>query len=501
MNTRHTAGAETNSATGSEFRCDNRIITDHHRPSPTAGGERGESGENPGAAQDSAGRKAGESGRILGESAYTSPKYPIHALGPLVDVCLTITENAQIDPAMVGQSLLCAVSLATQGVYEVETLSGFKPLSLYCLTVAESGDGKSTAEGMALAEIKRVERERHNAFSQRTIAKGEDEPPAPYMIASDATVQGVIKGLKTGWPSQGVFTAEGATMLCGWGMSTEQRANTSASLNRLWDGESVSVSRGTEGRTQLYNRRFCAHWLIQPSAAQEALLAADLAEIGLWPRFLISWPEPLAPRKYRQYRFWEDEIIKAYWLRCRELLNIDILADDGGCMEFRPIRLSHDARQLLSRYFERMEEARAKSNPLHGIKPFAVRSCELACRVAGTLAAFAGETQITEARIREAIILIAYSLDTWRGIFGKREDLEHERWARELYEWIASRDNRRATETAMLKLAIPKHLRSRHKRDVALALLQSHGLIRRAVELTPGGELKQAQNEWEAAHA
>jgi hypothetical protein len=467
-----------------------------------AKGETGESGENPATARDSDGRKQGESGRKLGEFAYQSPKYPADALGPLADLCKTITLNAQLNPATVGQSILAAASLVAQGSCEVETLAGYKPLSIYALTVAESGDGKSTAEGIVLRGIRQYEKEQHSAMQARQAEQAQkplkerEVEREPYMLASDATVQGIIKGFLTGWPSQGIFTAEGATMLCGWGMAAEQRANTSANLNKLWDGEAVSVQRGIAGRTQLYNRRFCAHWMIQPDAAQEALADPGLSSIGLWPRFMVSWPEPLPPRKYRRYEYWHDPIVMTFWGRCTAMLREQRITDDGECGEFRTIRLSDEAHQLLVETFELMEQARDPAHPLHCIKPFAVRLCELACRIAGVLAAYANEDIISPERMKNGIALAGYSLDTWRGIFGQREDLTHDKWARELYAWLLKRPGQRASETDILKTATPKHLRNKHRRDTALSILRECGMIQKAVDVV-SGDIRIAHAEWE----
>jgi hypothetical protein len=467
-----------------------------------AKGELGESGENSARARVTDGRKKGESRRKLGEFAYKSPEYPADALGPLVDLCKTVALNAQLNPAVVGQSALTTASLVAQGGYEVETLAGFKPLSIFGLSILESGDGKSTAEGIVLRGIRQFEKERHaeqqarQAEQAKLPVKERQFEREPYLLASDATVQGIIKGFLSGWPSQGIFTAEGATMLCGWGMAADQRANTSANLNKLWDGEPVSVQRGMSGRIQLYNRRFCAHWMIQPDAAQEALTDPGLSSIGLWPRFMVSWPEPLPPRKYRRYEFWHDPIVKAFWDRCKAMLRDQAPTDDGECSEFRTIRLSDPARQILVETFERMEQARDPAHPLYSVKPFAVRLCELACRNAGVLAAYADEDIINAERMKNGIALAGYSLDTWRGIFGQREDLTHDKWAREMYAWMLKRPKQRASETDILKTATPKHLRNKHRRDTALSILRECGMIQKAVDVV-SGDIRIAHAEWE----
>ncbi|MCD2451645.1 DUF3987 domain-containing protein [Methylicorpusculum oleiharenae] len=446
--------------------------------------------------------------RELGKNDYCSPEYPVNGLGPLKDLCKSISEKAQLDPAMVGQAIITAASLVTQGSYEVQTLSGYKPLSLYGLTIAESGDGKSTAEGIVLQGVREFEKEKHNGYMERIANESEEKGKKknapreiePYLLASDSTVQGVIKSFKTGWPSQGIFTAEGATMLCGWGMSGEQRANSSANLNKLWDGESIALQRGIEGRTQLYNRRFCAHWLIQPDVAQEALNDSNLSAIGLWPRFLVAWPQALKPRLYKYYDFKSDPVVTSFWSVCKDILSEQVITGDGECGEFFTLKLTSEARAILIKTFEKMELSRDPSNPLHIIKPFAVRLCEQACRIGGVLAAFSGEKEISAETMKNALLLANYSLETWRGIFGTREDMTHELWAKNVYDWMSKRPGGRASETDLIKTVTPKHLRTAHKRDTALSILRERGLIEKAVDFTPDGVIRLSLNEWKIAN-
>jgi hypothetical protein len=101
--------------------------------------------------------------------------------------------------------------------------------------------------------------------------------------------------------------------------------------------------------------------------------------------------------------------------------------------------------------------------------------------------------------MKDGITLATYSLDTWRGIFGARQESDHARWARELRAWMLKQDDGAATETAMLKLATPKELRQKHRRDVALGWLQRNGLVARAVELDPlTGSVRPVPNKWRA---
>lgn len=461
-------------------------------------GDRGDLGDSQALAPKTGGRSAGDSGRFLGDSPrYVSPAYPADALGPLLGVARAVAEGGQLDIAMAGQTVLATAALLAQGVRNVRTLAGIKPLSLSLLTIAESGDGKSTAEGVALRRISDLEREEHRLFmADLTRRDNKDDRPAPrspYRVIKDATAQGIWRAFKDGQPAQGSFTAEGAAMLCGWGMGAEHRAHTAGALNDLWDGGPVSLSRGTEGRTQLYGRRLAVHWLLQPAPARGALHDPLLENIGFWPRFLIAWPAPLAPRKARQWRPENDPAIVAFWDRCGELFS-EPLPD--GCTDLLAIEADQEALALACRSFEALErEARTAGGKLADVRAFAVRATEQAFRVAGVLAAFDGRETIDASTMRGAVRLVTYSLETWQGIFGSREEAEAIEWARALFAWMFKQGGR-VSEQAVLRIG-PKSLRSRQRRDTALALLETEGLVRRAIDYTGNGGERVVPGAWE----
>lgn len=482
---------------------------------PKHPGETGELGENPSTARATGRANAGESGAKKANFApfteYESPEYPIHALGPLKDVATVTSRLGQIDPATAGQCVLGAAALLVQGTANVQTLSGRKPLSLFLASIMDSGDGKTTGEAIGLDAVKKHERaetiRQKQAFELAEFESREqnggkvrvtDMPceRSPYRLIQDATVEGVRRSFVDGLPSQGAFTSEAAVMLCGWGMSADNRAKTAGTLNGLWDDGMISVMRGTSGRTQLFNRRFSAHWMIQPDAAHEAIHDPLLANIGFWPRFLIAWPAPMKPRKAQVWKWWEDATVSAYWARCRELLAVDMGEEIA---DVRTIPYDSAAYALAAKFFERMEvEARTATGKLRDVKPFAVRATEQAFRIAGVLTAFEGGDCIGAERMRDGITLASYSLDTWRGIFGARLESDHARWARLLHAWMLKQANGTATETAMLKLATPKELRQKHRRDVALGWLQRNELVERAMELDGSGNLRPVPNTWRA---
>ncbi|PTQ88347.1 uncharacterized protein DUF3987 [Nitrosomonas nitrosa] len=471
-------------------------------------GESGESGENPHEYKKNDGANKGRKGRNSPIEAYNQPVYPINALDSLAEVCTYMCNEMQLPAETAGQSLLGAASLLTQGIYDVETLAGVKPLSLNLLSMLDSGDGKSTADGVALRKISEADRKNHESFQDSMVTwcglskkekESEPQPVAPYRLMKSGTIQGIVRSFKEGVSSQGSFTAEAASMLAGWGMTAEQKRNTLAGLNDLWDGAPVSIVKQGEGRTQLYDNRFCCHWMIQPSAARESLHDELLSTIGTWPRFLVAWPMPMKPRAYKEFDPESSSAVTTYWKACGDLLN----SQDN---ERRILRLSDKARVLLIKFWEAMEQSRDPDSKYHGLKAFCVRGSEQVCRIAGVLAAFKNhqnknaEFYVVDADVKNGIALFRYSLETWLGIFGKREDAEHQLWANDLHVWMLKQKDQEASETSMLRLAIPKYLRSRYKRDVALEILRGQGKVKQVVDTLPNGLMHLSRNVWKAVY-
>lgn len=413
-----------------------------------------------------------------------APAYPMAALGPLALSCEAIASAGQVQAAMVGQSLLGAASLLTQGLFNVETLNGKRPLSLYLLTLGDSGDGKSTAQSAALEPVSEWQRCEAKRYADdlkdfdKTKAKrkkGDDPPEAPacpFRLVTDATVEGLRRDLDGGVCSQGVFTDEAAAILSGYGMSADHRSKTAGVFSKLWDAGHLSVSRAVGGRVERYGRRVALHWLIQPMAASESIGDPLLSALGFWPRFLAAWPEPQAPRQARPFQPGRLPAVGAYWQRCTELLG-EPLPDDAGDCPVLP--LADDARALLGQAFEQFERE-ARRGSLQAVKPFALRASEQACRIAGVLSAFDGRHAVSAEAMQGALALVAYSLKTWHAIVDEGAADQRGATALRLYEWLTTRPGW-CESLAVIVNGGPACVRSKDKRDAALSELESAGLV------------------------
>ncbi len=84
--------------------------------------------------------------------------YPIQALGPLRAVVEAVQATTQAPVAIAAQSALSVASLAVQAHADVESLAGFVPTSVYCLTIAQSGERKSGCDRLIMQGLRDYER-------------------------------------------------------------------------------------------------------------------------------------------------------------------------------------------------------------------------------------------------------------------------------------------------------------------------------------------------------
>lgn len=410
--------------------------------------------------------------------------YPIDALGPLAGAARALADGVQVAPAMAGQSVLSAAALLVQSVANVRSLDGaVKPLSMFALTVALSGDGKDSADRVALRSVHEFQRaaarlhgaqaaehERAQAERKRSDPMPEPPPPAPYRIAADVTIEGLRRSFVEGVASQGAFSTEAGVILAGHAMSPEHRTKTAATLCGLWDRGHLSVVRGGAGRVERYGVRLSSHLLVQPAALGDALSDEGLSNIGFWPRFMLAWPAPLAPRVYRPWLPEESPPIRDYWHRCDELLGGPVPDD---CDTLPQIQIGSDALEGLAQFFARMERE-GRRGALRDVRPFALRATELVCRVAGVLTAFEGGSVIDRSRASAAGELVVHSLENWQqALNGKADPVPG--WALTLYRWLAERPEGVALRD--IPRIGPAPIRPAARRDAAVERLRSLGLI------------------------
>ena len=355
--------------------------------------------------------------------------YHVAALGPLRVVVEAVHDVTQAPVAIAAQSALAVASLAVQGFADVETLGGDAPCSLFCLTIAESGERKSTSDRLVVRGVREYERAQSDAYRDEIAAydlakeiweqkrkqlmiavAGKDKakavaaeadlralgpmprPPLyPNLTAMEPTFEGLMKLYGVGGPSLGLFSDEAGAFIGGHAMNRDNRLKTIAGLSQLWGGEPIDRTRAGDGATVYRGRRLAAHLMVQPIAAR-SLLADPLASgQGFLPRFLNTEPPSAIGFRQRRPRDPASGIaIEAFGERLVRILSTP-MPTTSNPQELSPVRLSLTpaAKKLLEEFYDVVEAAQAPGREMEQVRAYASKSAEQAARIAGVLTLWA----------------------------------------------------------------------------------------------------------------
>lgn len=373
--------------------------------------------------------------------------YPVEALGVLRTAAEAVATATEGPIAMCAASVLAAAALASQGLRDAETLSGSAPASLFLLTIAESGERKSSADRLAMRgvrafesnlgicheadaeahaialELWKVQHAKILADKKSDAASKRDElkalgpkplpPIRPYVVVGSPTIEGIVKFLPELRPSLGIMTEEGGALIGGHSMKSENRLATCAALSAMWDGAPLDRWRAGEGVAVYKGRRFSAHLLVQPVAA-ETLLADPMANgQGLLARFLTCRPPSNIGKRLRMTRDPAAEAeIAAFARRVDAVMGADLPLAEGKRNELEPplLPLSHEARAVLTDFNRDVERAQLAGGDLEGARAFASKTAEHAARIAAVLTIFENPNaaKVSGEVMANAVTLAAY---------------------------------------------------------------------------------------------
>lgn len=394
---------------------------------------------------------------LVADARHAAP-YPAHLLGPLRAAVEAAHRETQAPIAIAAQSALAAASLAVQGHANVETLSSYRPLSLYCITIAGSGERKSTVD--------------------RCLAGNVDDFDC---TVSEPTVHGLFR-LLSRTPSAGLLSDEGGSFLGGYAMQPGQAQQTFATFNSLWDGKRIRLARA-KGEMILPGRRLAMHLMLQLAVAGK-LLGDPMAEgIGFLPRCLIVEPESTIGTR-RITGFPEPQpAAERSRERLAELLSRELPIRDPETFELAPrcLPLSIEAREALVAAADEIERAQAPGGKFEIVQAFASKTAENACRIAGVLTMWRdpNAAEVEAEDMENGLGLASYYLDEAQRLMGRSAVDADLRLADELRIWLQSRPGRTFLTADVQQSAPRREMRKRPVADRLLSILEEHGWVRR----------------------
>jgi hypothetical protein len=442
--------------------------------------------------------------------------FPIDALGALAHAARAIQERIRAPMAMCGQSVLAAAALTVQGLADVELPTRQKkPLCGYFLTVAASGERKTSVDIEATRPIRRQENDLREQYAidlpgwkndhlawekakEVAIKKAKDrsaikaaldavgeEPKAPWLptlTTDDPTWEGMCKLFAVSRPSLGVFSSEGGQFMGGHGMADDAKLRTAAGFSALWDGGDIRRVRA-DGSLFLPGRRLSMHLMAQPDVAAAWLGDRTLTDQGLLSRMLVTAPDSTAGT-----RFWKewaaDAALVEYDARLFDVLRQPLPLDDAGGLAPRTLVLAPAARKAWTDFADWVEYRLRPGGDYSGIQGLGNKLAEHAARIAAvlTMAADIGAADV-RAEAMEAGVALArhYAAEALRLFQGSAADPDL-RLAQQTLVWLRDHGRPAFYLPELYRLG-PAAIRDKATAAKVVGTLTDHGYL----EQVPGG--------------
>jgi len=457
-----------------------------------------------------------------------APVYPVDALGELLgDAAKALAYYVQAPVGMAAQSVLAVASLAVQGHANIQKGHiGTSPATLHCMTIALSGERKTSVDGLAMKPVYEYQAERRAEYEallaehradieahelryqsivksykgsgknpkpmshdqQQALSadlaeleKSKPEPPQrPHILMEEPTAEGIYKHLAEAPPTAGLFSDEGGAFFNGHGMADEAKGRTITMLSQLWDGKAITRTRAGAGESGvLAGRRLAAHLMVQPVIADKALSDPLMMGQGFLARFLICAEtsligfRPLGKRPPDESASRDPAVIR-FWDALAALIRQPLPTNDAGELEPETLTITGPAYDAWVCTHDAIEEQLSRHGELSGIQAFAAKAPDNAARIAAVLAYFETRTSPTSEHISRASELIGYYLKTMiqRTQEATQSTAEHE--ARELLDWMQQTGGELSADDFK---KLPAAYRQARKARALLTLLADYGHV------------------------
>lgn len=454
----------------------------------------------------------------------TQAGYPVASMGPLLaNAVNAISKKAYVPQSLAAQSILAACSLAVQPHFDVRLPTGQRrPTSLFLVSVAESGDRKSTADDLAMRAVREYEDDLETAFAEQKFtalnqqmawdeAKRDvtnrnkkagrealaqayadlgprpDGPVEPTIVVRTGTTEGLLKKFRTARPSIGLMSDEGGSWLGGYGMNEDNRLKTIATLSDFWDGKTVQTLTSGEGYVALRNRRLTFHLMVQPIIADKLLGDAEAQGQGFLSRLLVSHPDSLAGTRFLKEGEAPDPDIEnnleLFQRRLRLTIRAALPVDpDTGELSIRTLDLDENASRGWREFYNEIEGKLGPDGEYQSVKGFVGKLPEMAARISAVIALFNQGSEIdrlTGIDMSRGIDLAKFYLSEALRLFGQARPSRHYEDAQTLSDWLSTKWDEPLINLTHISRSGPAALRNRsdYLRELIATLVRHDHLV------------------------
>jgi putative DNA primase/helicase len=441
--------------------------------------------------------------------------YPLDALPDTLRAAVQEVQGfVQAPLPLVAASALGALSLASQAhidIQRTERLQG--PSGLFLLSIADSGERKTTCDGFFTSAIRAYQDEQAEAakpaikehqaalsaweatrdgilssiresakkgrdteglradLAQHEMAKPE-APRLPRLILGDETPESLAWSLAKLWPSSGVLSSEAGTVLGSHAMGRDSIMRNLSLLNTLWDGMSLSIGRRTTECFTVRGARLTMALQIQGAALHEFLeKSGALARgSGFLARFLLSWPESTQGRRpfVEAPAHWPH--LAAFHRRITAILNQPVPMSEDGALTPAVLTLTPEAKAAWVGFHDAIELELADGGDLCDVRDVASKAADNAARLAALFQMLErGAGAVALECFESASRIVAWHLSESRRFFGELALPAELADAAKLDTWLVEYCRRERTHLVGKSVALQYGpLRSKERLDAAV---------------------------------
>lgn len=389
---------------------------------------------------------------------YEPPKYPFDAFHTVLrNTAYEILDNIQAPDALIGMSLSAAITAALQGRVNIKLPTGqIRGVSLNFLSIAESGERKSTVDGLAFAamyerDIRAAEAHQGFLFDYQVALQrwtfqqkrlthrlnkadraGEDveailaemtaqaksKPKKPRLrcyMRQNITPRAIMDALEGDGESIAIATDEGQVMFRSGAMAEL------GILNKAWDGARLmTLDRADMDHLLVMNPRVTINIMTQKKILMEYLEkhGETARGSGHWARYLVGWPTSTQGERYVP----DHELVWRHLPLFQERINTLLDQHDAmmasGKVHRELLEFSEEAKM---RWFSLARETEWMLRPgdyLHDINDFASKVMEILGRLAAVFHYFNGEQgKISLDTLERPMTIVIWHVDEYKRLF------------------------------------------------------------------------------------
>lgn len=448
--------------------------------------------------------------------------YPLDALPDTIRAAVQeVTVFVKAPVPLVASSALGALSLACQAHIDAKRAEKLQsPTGLFLLTIADSGERKSTCDGFFTSAIRQyqedqteamkpaikeyqaaiaaweAEREgllyaiKSDAKSGKPTGKRKDEleklehekpepPRVPRLLLGDETPENLAWSLAKLWPSAGVLSSEAGVVFGSHGMGKESVMRNLSLLNVLWDGGTHSVGRRTSESFTVRGARLSIALQVQEATLRSFFEKSGILArgTGFLARFLVAWPQSTQGTRFFEEAPENWPAMAVFNRRISEILEQPIPMNEDGALRPLVLSLTAEAKADWKEFHDVIEAELVCGGELYDVRDVASKTADNAVRLAALFQLFeyGSGGAIGFDCFKRASRIVAWHLSESRRFFGELAlPLELADAAR-LDNWLIEYCKQKRTFQVSTRTAQQySPVRDKSRLDSALTVLSEH---------------------------